>query len=190
VPACYESLDFDKCNTLLALVAGLRVSRVWQSIEPTVIVQLGRLRRERLLRRTRLVGQVHLMIESDWRIEKSRCIHFGSSFSESARKRLLPGLIGLRATALSVEPRTRELCMEFSDGRALRTFTDWAQQPRWTVLFYDHSRLPMEPVWRGVDVTPCIHVQRGRPQIEYAFDKSGADVAALKRRYRCPRGSI
>ena len=188
--ACYESLDLDGCNRLLGLLAGLRVSRVWQGAEPTVILAFGRLHRERFPRFTHVCGQVDLMVESDWRVEKPRSIHIGSSFSQRTLERLLPGLVGLRVTRLFVEAGPRELCAEFSDGRVFRTFGDWAPQPMWTVLVKDKSLIPLDPLWKGVDVTPCIHVERGRPQIQYAFDPSGADVKALKRRYRCPPGAV
>lgn len=188
--ACYESLDLDGCNRLLGRLTGLRVSKTWQGTDPTVFLELGRLHRERVGRFTRVCGQVCLMIASDWRVEKPRSIHFASSFSPRTLKRLLPGLVGLRVTRLLVEAGPRELLAEFSDGRVLRTFGDWAPQPMWTALVHDKSLVPLDPLWKGVDVTPCIHIVRGRPEVEYDFDPAGADVKALKRRYRCPPGSV
>ena len=123
------------------------------------------------------------MIEADWRVDKPRSIHFGSSFSERVREKRLAELVGLRIASLSVDPNTKELCVHFSDGRVLRTFTEWQSQPAWTVLVHDLSRIAMDGAWEGVDVIPCFHIRAGRPQIEYDFDEETADLTALKRRY-------
>ena len=185
--ACYETLTIDQCNKMLVFAEGKRISRVWQGVEPAVFLELGRLTRETLLTRTRISGQATLMIESVWRVKKSRSVHFGSSFSKRIVDQRLAELVGLRVDALSIEPDTGELYLRFSDGRAFRTFVECDTQPKWTVLVRDCSLLQLDPVWKGVDVTPCFHIRAGRPEIEYCFDKTDADLAALKKRYRFPK---
>jgi hypothetical protein len=102
----------------------------------------------------------------------------------STLERRLPELVGLRAVSLAVESETRELRMQLSDARTFRTFSDWDTQPRWAVLFHDFSLFPLDAIWDGVDVTPCIHVTRGSLELEFDFDEANADLAALKKRYR------
>jgi len=190
MPTCYERLTFDQCNSLLSFAAGMKTSRVWQSVEPSVFLELGRLARKKTRLGTRSAGQTTLMIESDWRVDKPQSIHFGSSFSQGVLDRLLPGLVGLSICALEVDCGTHELRVRLSDGRVLRTFTEWASQPRWTILVHDRTLLPLDPVWKKVDVTPCIRMSRGHPELEYGFDEAHADLAALKQHYRLsPRSS-
>jgi hypothetical protein len=187
--ACYESVTFDRCNALLAFAAGMKVSKVWQSTEPCVFLELGRLTDQPAVRGKRVCGQAALMIESHWRVERSRSIHFGSSFSQRRLARLLPGLVKLRVERLCVDPVTRELAVQLSDRRVFRTFTDWDTQPHWTVLAHDRSLVAMDPVWNDADVTPCLYISAGRPLIEYCFDPTEVDMKALRRLYRFPRGS-
>ena len=176
---CYESLTLDQCNSLLSSAEGLKVSRFWRSVEPGVFFELGRLSRKGTDRRKERSGQITLMVESVWRVEGPRSIHFGSSFSATIIEKRLADLVGLHVSSITADSETREMRLQFSDGRIFRTFCDWSSQPRWTVLFNDASLLPMDAAWQGVDVTPCLHISAGRPEIEYCFDEDEVDMPAL-----------
>lgn len=184
---CYEGITFDRCNSLLSVVSGMKVSRVRQSVDPCLFLELGRLKRIKVLDTHRSKGQVTLMIESDWRIEKPRSIQFGSAFSKGILRKSLPELVGTFVSSLLIDADSRELCAVLSDGRKLRTFSDWDTQPCWTILIRDRDLFPLDPVWSQVDVTPCLCMRLGRPCVTYCFDDRNADIAALKQLYRLPK---
>ena len=165
---CYERLTSEACTAMLGTAVGLRVSRVWESVEPTVFLELGRLKRRPHHRMA--CGQVTVMIESDWRVERGHTIWLGSCFKDSLRERRLEQLVGQRIAAITTEGRISELCILLQDNRGLTTYTDWRAHPQWTVLFYDVSLLNLHPVWNGVDVTPCLSTKRGKAEVQYCFD--------------------
>ena len=138
------------------------------------MLQIGKLTRTK--RKTRvsgvtrthtiITGQVSMMIEPCWRIEKSRSIQFGSAFKEKTFKQHSQSLVGVRIASVEVVGRVPELRVNFDDRRALATFSDNAAQPCWCVLVKDVRLVPMHDVWQGVDVTPVFCVFAGRPAVD------------------------
>lgn len=115
-------------------------------------------------------GQITCHTESDWRVEKPRSIHFGSGFSDRRIDKLLNTLVGTRIIAISLLGRLPELKIELDDGRLISTFTNWDNQPRWSIGFNDVKLFNLRPLPPDADISPWLHVQRGRPEIEYCYD--------------------
>jgi hypothetical protein len=137
---------------------------------------MGRLRREVLQLATRskplhtLSGQISCMTESDWRVEKRRSIHFGSGFSDRQIDTRLKSLVGTRVAAVRLLGRLPELRIELDDGRAISTFTNWSNQPRWHIGFHDTKLFKHRSLPPAADISPYMHVRRSRLEIEYCYD--------------------
>lgn len=177
---CYQPLSIAECNALLSACKGLKIAHVWRSIEPCVFLEIGRLSKER--RANSPVGQVSIMVEADWRLERPRSLQVGSGFSSTRIDKRLATLVGVAVNAIEVMGRLPELAIDLVDGRRFVTFTNWAAQPHWSIGFKDLVLFPLDPGWKGIDVTPWIHVSAGRTEIEYCYDDTKASVRnAVKR---------
>ena len=186
---CYESVSKSYFDDLVARIVGLRVSRPWQGYATTIFLELGKLHWGTMThtgkKRRRSTGQATFMIDPQWRVEKRRSVEFASGSSVGRIDKGLLSLLGKRLEAASLTDHLPELQLTFDDGRCLRTFADWNSQPRWVILVRDKALTELAPVWKGIDVDPCLGVQRGRLQVQYCFDDAHIDVRRL-RQYRFP----
>lgn len=189
--ACFEFISREKASRMLSTTCGMRITRPWPGYGSTMMLELGKLRTEVLhtrkgIRRSRK-GQVSLMIDPNWRVEKRYSISFASGFTEKRRNAGIEMLADRRINEIVVMDCLPELQLSLDDGRRIRTFSDWTAQPNWTVLFYDKRLLELSGVWDGVDVTPCLHVRAGRIIVEYCFDQADIDIKRLKGYHFYPR---
>jgi len=171
-----ESVTIERGNAVLRVCEGLKISRAWRSFDPCIFLEIGQSRKETLqlpkhskpLRTLR--GQITCMTESDWRVETSRSIQFGSGFSNGRIDKMLKSLIGTRIIALELLGRLPELRIELDDGRVLLTFTNWSNQPRWSIGFNDRNLFKLYSLPPSADISPWMHVRGGRLKIEYCYD--------------------
>jgi hypothetical protein len=172
-----ESLTIEQGTETLRVCEGLRVARVWRSLDHCIVLEIGRLRRETLRLASRpkplrtMKGQIACLIESDWRVEKPRSIQFGSGFSDRRIDRLLKSLIGRRIVGMSLSGRLPELRIELDDGRAISTFTDWCNQPQWHVGFHDPALFNLRALPSGADIEPWMCFEKGRVRVQYCYDE-------------------
>ena len=171
-----ESLTVEQGNAALRVCEGLKITRSWRSVDPCIFIEIGRLKTETLqlpnhLRRLRrLSGQLTCMIESDWRVEKPRSIHFGSGFSDGQIDKLLNSLIGTRIIAIGLMGRLPELRIELDDGRTISTILNWSNQPRWSIGFKEPKLFRLHSFPSNADISPWMHVKKGHLEIEYCYD--------------------
>lgn len=206
---CYETVSREFAATLLGQMVGLRVSRPWCGLARTIWLELGKLRTETHKTKKRTIrtrnGQVALMIEPHWRVENRYSVQLSSdqgqepepgfiSVSDPTIEKGLLTLKGHTVEAIALTNGLPELELTFDDGRHLRTFgyggSRLLRQPRWSVSFEDPSFMHLAPIWDGVDVSPWLHVSRGRVEIEYCFDPQGIGIRRQKQflqQYRFPR---
>ncbi|MCA8989993.1 MAG: hypothetical protein KDA78_20270 [Planctomycetaceae bacterium] len=131
---------------------------------------------------TNPAGRVTIMVEADWRIEKPRSIETGSGFSSARIDSGLAALVGVRINRIEIQGRAPEINISLDNGKKFCTFTNWHRQPAWSIGFQDHGLFPLDPNWSGIDVNPWIHIQSGRPVIEYCYDDTEAFAGkAVKR---------
>lgn len=171
---CYETISVSTFTDILASCKGLRVSRVWRSVDFCIFLEVGRLTKSGKYKK--LKGQITFMLETDWRVEKARSIQVGSNFSDKRINNQLATLVGTTIDSVEIVGKLPELYITFGDGRRLATFTCWIGQPHWHIGFNDSSLFPLHLLWKGIDVSPWIRVQRGRLEVEYCYDDSKASV--------------
>lgn len=173
--AVHESITLHECNEILAVLIGLPVTRVWLGYAHCLFLEIGRLAREETRdadgkRHVRVDGRATFMIDPDWRVEGPRSIQLGSSFGKRKIANRVRTLEGARLAAVLAEGAVPELAIALSDGRRIRTFTDWATQPHWWVGFRDVELFGLDEFWEGVDVKPWVGIHCGRLSVQYCFD--------------------
>lgn len=188
---CSEAVSKEVCKALLCRLAGMRVSMPWVGYAGTIFLELGKLHTETttvrgVVKRRRRRGQVTLMIEPQWRVERPASIQFASGFPNGQIERGAATLKGLHLADVALTNGLPELELTFDDGRRLKTFTDFLAQPGWTIGVSDRSLLELAPAWDGVDVSPWLCVRAGRFIMSYCFDEAEVDVGRL-RQFRFPR---
>ena len=137
-------------------VLGLRVSRIWRGLGSAVFVELGDLTPSTMTRREGSPGQpsgeVTIMIEWSWRIEKPRSILLGSWSDESKWASVFSRLEGATVTGFAVFGRIPEIELSLSNGLRVASFMtadghpEWAlfsrKKPKATVTSDDHHPRP------------------------------------------------
>jgi hypothetical protein len=167
-----ESLTIEQGNTAIRVSQGFQITRAQRGIGVCVILDLGRLHSETLELPNRMKplclchGQISFMIESDWRVEGARSIHFGSGFSD----RRIDSLIGKRIAGVELLGRLPELRLELDDGRAISTFTNWTNQPRWSVGVKDAKLFTPRTLPLDADISSWIYVRQGHLEVDYCYD--------------------
>ena len=158
--------EFDE---LARVAIGLPLSHTWRGHGSAIFAELGRLRRpERHPPGSKLPafrhprGEVGVMIEWSWRVERARSIQFGSWSTEARITSGVAGLAGERVTTIGVDGRLPELVIGLTDGRWLRSFMTSHGQPRWAVFLPDGSWLTVER-GRIIHDTQNRRRRRGRP---------------------------
>jgi hypothetical protein len=116
---CYQSLTVAECNQLLSACKGLKITHVWRSVSPCIFLEIGRL--AKVHRHHHPVGQVSVMVEADWRVEKPRSVEVGSGFSSTRIDKRLPTLVSAMVNSIEVTGRLPELAIGLDDGRRFVT---------------------------------------------------------------------
>jgi hypothetical protein len=143
-------ITVEQFNELARVAVGLPVSHTWRGYGSAIFAEFGRLRLpERLPRASKVRlrqprGEVGIMIEWSWRVERARSIAFGSWSTEARITAGVAALAGAHISAIGVEGRLPELVLGLSDGRWVRSFMTSDGQPRWAVFLPDGSWLTVE----------------------------------------------
>ena len=124
-------------SAFLASFIGLPVSHVWRGYGSALFVELGELTPTRVRRDGspgNPEGEMSLMIEWSWRIERPRSILCGSFSEETTWPRAFAKLVGSTVKNVTIFGRLPEVSLAFSNGLHLSSFMTADGQPQW-VLF-------------------------------------------------------
>jgi len=177
MPSVYEYLDAQDINLRLHFASQLRISHVWRSIGSAIFLELGELRKG--IGRNVPRGQATISIESEWRVERSDGIHFGSGFETKQIDDLLASLLDVKIISVAVEGRVPEVVIRLNDGRILTSFMQWHHQPQWGISIAERNLMDLGESWKGIDVVPHIGVHNGRLGIEYCYDAGSPEPSTL-----------
>jgi len=128
----------------LALLCGLPVSHVWFGHGSALFLELGALSRGRAHRdgsTGNSKGEVTVIADFGWRIERIRSILGGSGDSKKALLSITQKLLGATVLSAQFVGRVPELELQFSNGLWLVTFSHYAGQPTWAVLFGESGEI-------------------------------------------------
>jgi hypothetical protein len=123
-------------------LVGLPVSRVWQSFEWALFLELGRLTWEaysekiaaRLKRRGRWEGEAGLMLDAGWRIEREDGILADFRSGKADMRRAVSSLKGRRVAGIDVEGRLPEISVRLSGGLWVRSLTVSLEGTEWALF--------------------------------------------------------
>lgn len=115
---------------------GKRVTYTWQGSGSAIFLEFGALteRTRRDGSRANPNGELSLMLEWSWRVEKARSI-LGGSWSGTRRlPRILKRLKGAKVVDVDVFGTLPEISLSLSNGLRVASFMTAEGQPAWTLI--------------------------------------------------------
>lgn len=123
----------DEVNTMAQSLIGLEVTLPWKGHGSTIFLELGELSTRKSKRGDWEVGEAHISVNWDWRVELGAIIKFGSSLEGSKIERGLRSLQGVKVQNIYIQGRIPEMVVEFSSGHILRSMVMVPGGPEWTL---------------------------------------------------------
>ena len=105
---------------------GKTISRVWQGHGSAIFLEVGKL--------TDNKGELTIMIEWSWRVEKEQEIEFGSWSDDSEFPELLEKLKGLTLKSISFQARLPEVVVELNNNTWVCSFSTVEGDPEWALI--------------------------------------------------------
>lgn len=105
---------------------GKPVSRVWQGYGSAIFLEVGDLTNDK--------GELTIMIQWSWRVEKGHEIAFGSWSSDSDFSEYLKQLNGLSLKTISFESRLPEIVVELTNDTWVCSFSTVEGDPEWALM--------------------------------------------------------
>lgn len=136
-------------------IIGRRVSHVWRGAGSAIFLEFGELTPHTRLdgRAGNPIGDVSLMIEWSWRIERPRSIVGGSWSSERRWHGMLERLRGASVNSVDLFAPLPEIAVTLSNRLRVVSFMTAEGQPRWALIC---RRPPLG----------TLHVRRGNLHVE------------------------
>jgi hypothetical protein len=128
---------------LVRPLIGLPVSRLWQSFEWTLFLELGRLAWTpsppplKRWKRGSWRGERSVMLDQGWRIEREDGIVADSRSGATAIRRALRSLRGRRLEAVDIEGRLPELSLRLSGNLWVRSLSAACEATEWALFLAD-----------------------------------------------------
>ena len=117
---------------------GKAVSHIWRGHGSTIFLEFGYLspRTRNDQASSQPVGELSLMIEWSWRIERPKSILGGSWSSESRWSRMFEELKGATVSEVQVYGQLPEISVSLSNGLLVASFMTAEGQPEWALISY------------------------------------------------------
>jgi len=123
-------------SVFVALLNGKIISHVWRGYGSAIFIEFGALTPgpQRNGKPTQPSGELTLMIEWSWRVERPRSILGGSWSSERRWPHMLRRLLGSRVAAVEFFGHLPEISLSLSNGLRVVSFMTAESQPSWAVI--------------------------------------------------------
>ena len=126
-------------DAVVASLSGLSVSRVWRGHGSAVFFEIGALQPYTTHRgKDSPQGEIRLMIEWSWRVEKARSIWFGAFSTQKKIDARLSQLAGHMIEEATLEGRLPELSLALSGGLWFRSFMCEQGAQEWVIFSSDY----------------------------------------------------
>ncbi|MFL9877004.1 hypothetical protein PQR63_01315 [Herbaspirillum rhizosphaerae] len=132
----HEEIDLSLAAPFFSSLIGKPVSHVWQGAGSAIFIEFGKLHGQRKLNGEpgNPTGDVTLMIEWSWRIERARSILGGSWTSERRWEKMFEKLIGETVVDVECFGTLPEICLSLGNGMRVLSFMTASGQPQWAIL--------------------------------------------------------
>ncbi len=120
---------------------GKLVSHVWRGHGSAIFIEFGELttRNKEDKNTTQSFGELTVMIEWSWRIERPKSILGGSWTSEKRWPGMFKKLKGSTVTNVEVYGHIPEVCVSFSNGLRITSFMTAEGQPEWAIISHKEN---------------------------------------------------
>ena len=152
----------ERFHELTRPLVGMPVSHAWRGFGSAIFLELGQLTTYTRTCRTRgevteTDGEITLMLEWSWRVERPGSIEFGSWSTNPRITRGVESLQGHTILEVELEGRLPELVLTLDGKRWLHTFMTAEGQPKWAIRLRDDA-------WLGIHRG---HLYRQGPRSEW-----------------------
>lgn len=116
---------------------GKQISHVWRGFGSALFLEFGELSDKGFRRdgsKRNPAGEISLMIEWSWRIEKPRSILGGSWSPDGKWPVMFKKLLGSTVIDISISTGLPELILTLSSGLKLKSFMTAEGQPAWAII--------------------------------------------------------
>jgi len=113
---------------------GKTVSDVWRGHGSAIFLEFGELQSVNKHGSSRLDGELTLMIEWSWRIERPRSIVGGSWSDESRWPKMFEAIKDATVSDIQLIGRLPEVCVSLSNGLRVVSFMTSEGQPAWSLI--------------------------------------------------------
>ena len=116
---------------------GKQISHAWRGFGSAIFLEFGELSDDNVRKdgsNRNPNGEVTLMIEWSWRIEKIRSIIGGSWSSDRKLLGMLKKLLGLTVVDVKISAGLPEIILFLSNGLKLQSFMTAEGQPAWAII--------------------------------------------------------
>jgi hypothetical protein len=117
----------NQLRELIEPFLGKPISRSWQGYGSALFLEIGELKDEK--------GQLSIMIEWSWRVEKDQLIWFGSWSDEEIIENYIPKLNGCVLKNISTFGRLPEISISLSDNIWVNSYATSEGHPEWALFF-------------------------------------------------------
>lgn len=120
---------------------GKPISHIWRGHGSAIFIEFGELTTttKEDKNTAKLFGELSLMIEWSWRIEKPKSILGGSWSSEARWPRMFEKLKGSTVTNVEVYGHIPEVCVSLSNGLRITSFMVAEGQPTWSIISHKEN---------------------------------------------------
>lgn len=122
---------------LISMLKSMIISHAWLGHGNALFIELGSLHENKLCDGSlgNPKGDITLMIEYGWRIERTSSILCGCNDSKKDVLLIIKKLIGKYVESISIVGRLPELEIALSEKLWVVTFSQYKGQPNWAILF-------------------------------------------------------
>lgn len=122
-----EIINDTQLEKLIKPYFGKTVSRSWQGYGSALFLEIGEL--------TDGKGELSIMIEWSWRVEKNQSIWFGSWSEDEIIEANVPKLKGYTLRNITTYARLPELSISLSDNVWVNSYATSEGHPDWALIF-------------------------------------------------------
>lgn len=125
-----------EANSFIKALLGKPVSYVWRGYGSALFIEFGKLKpaKTRKGKPSHPEGEITLMIEWSWRIERPKSILGGCWSSERRWPAMFKRLIGGKVVGVEIFGALPEISVSLSNGLRVVSFMTAEGQPEWAVI--------------------------------------------------------